>query len=145
VAGYTIGIVGGGLMGHGIAYLLAAAGHEVRIFEPLAEVRATLAERLRGIVDLLGDEAVALDRITAHDHMAGAMHGVQFVFEAAPEKLTLNSRSSPSCRRWLSPTRSSPATVPPSRPPRSPASSSTASVPWGRISGTRRTWCRWSR
>ena len=25
----TIGVVGGGLMGHGIAYLLAAGGHRV--------------------------------------------------------------------------------------------------------------------
>ena len=29
-----IGVVGGGLMGHGIAYLFAAAGHHVNVFEP---------------------------------------------------------------------------------------------------------------
>ena len=29
-----IGVVGGGLMGHDIAYLLAAAGHAVDMFEP---------------------------------------------------------------------------------------------------------------
>lgn len=27
-----IGVVGGGLMGHGIAYLFAAAGHQVRLY-----------------------------------------------------------------------------------------------------------------
>jgi len=32
-----IGVVGGGLMGHGIAYLLAAAGHHAGIFEPSAD------------------------------------------------------------------------------------------------------------
>ncbi len=52
----NIGVVGGGLMGHGIAYLLAAAGHTVGVFEPSAEVRASLPQRLRSIVDLLGDD-----------------------------------------------------------------------------------------
>ena len=37
---HKIGVIGGGLMGHGIAYLLAAAGHEVGVFEPNAELRA---------------------------------------------------------------------------------------------------------
>jgi 3-hydroxybutyryl-CoA dehydrogenase len=92
VTSHKIGVVGGGLMGHGIAYLLAAAGHEVRIFEPSPDVTATLQERLRLIVDLLEGDPALLGRITAHDHMAPAMEGVRFVFEAAPEKLTLKQQ-----------------------------------------------------
>jgi 3-hydroxybutyryl-CoA dehydrogenase len=92
VGSQRIGVVGGGLMGHGIAYLLAAAGHEVRIFEPSADVTATLTERLRLIIDLLEDDPALLDRITTHDHMAPAMAGVRFVFEAAPEKLPLKQQ-----------------------------------------------------
>jgi 3-hydroxybutyryl-CoA dehydrogenase len=88
----TIGIIGGGLMGHGIAYLLAAAGHTARIYEPSAEMRATLPQRLDVIVDLLGDERAVLDRVTAHDQMAPAMRDTQFVFEAAPEKLPLKQK-----------------------------------------------------
>ena len=84
-----IGVIGGGLMGHGIAYLLAAAGHEVGVFEPAAEVRASLPQRLRAIVDLLGDDSALLDRISAHDKLATAVEGTAFVFEAAPEKLAL--------------------------------------------------------
>ena len=42
----TIGVVGAGLMGHGIAYLLAAAGHTVRIYDPSAEWRNSLPQRL---------------------------------------------------------------------------------------------------
>ena len=38
-----VGILGAGLMGHGIAYLLAAAGHQVAVFEPSPEIRASLA------------------------------------------------------------------------------------------------------
>jgi 3-hydroxybutyryl-CoA dehydrogenase len=88
----NIGVVGGGLMGHGIAYLLAAAGHRARVFEPSAEVRAALPQRLAAIADLLGDERAVLDRITAHDQLAPAARDAAFVFEAAPEKLPLKQQ-----------------------------------------------------
>ena len=87
-----IGVVGGGLMGHGIAYLLAAAGHDVAIFEPSEEIRTTLPGRLRSIVDLLGDELSVLRRISFHDQLAPAVGDAQFVFEAAPEKLPLKQQ-----------------------------------------------------
>src|SRR5437763_414024 len=89
---FHIGVVGGGLMGHGIAYLLAAAGHRVGIFEPSAEVRASLPQRLRGILDLLADDPALLDRISARERLAEAARSAQFVFEAAPEKLALKQR-----------------------------------------------------
>jgi 3-hydroxybutyryl-CoA dehydrogenase len=87
-----IGIVGGGLMGHGIGYLLAAAGHEVGIFEPSAEVRASIPQRVQSICDLLGDGPAALTRITTHDQLAPAVKDAEFVFEAAPEKLPLKQK-----------------------------------------------------
>jgi len=87
-----IGVVGGGLMGHGIAYLLAAAGHQVAVFEPAADIRASLAARLRAIVDLLDDDPALLQRIAAHDVLAPAVQGAAFVFEAAPEKLPLKQQ-----------------------------------------------------
>ena len=90
--GQTIGIVGGGLMGHGIAYVFAAAGHKVAVFEPAAEIRASLAARLQSILDLLGDDPALVNRITAYDTLAPAMQGATFVFEAAPEKLPLKQQ-----------------------------------------------------
>jgi len=84
-----IGVVGGGLMGHGIAYLFAAAGHHVNVFEPFSDVSNSLPQRLRAIVELLGDDPRLLQRIAAHDSLAAAMGGADFVFEAAPEKLPL--------------------------------------------------------
>jgi len=89
MTGQNIAVIGGGLMGHGIAYLLAAAGHRAAIFEPVAEVRASLRQRLTTIADLLEDDPAVLDRIEAHDQLASAARGAQFVFEAAPEKLPL--------------------------------------------------------
>jgi 3-hydroxybutyryl-CoA dehydrogenase len=88
----TIGVIGGGLMGHGIAYLFAAAGHRIGIFEPDAASRASLPRRLNAIVELLGDDARLLRHIAVHETVAPAVQGAAFVFEAAPEKLPLKQR-----------------------------------------------------
>ncbi len=87
-----IGVVGAGLMGHGIAYRFAAAGHEVGVFEPSAELRASLPQRLRAIVDLLGGDPACPTRVRAHDRLAPAVHDARFVVEAAPEKLPLKQQ-----------------------------------------------------
>jgi 3-hydroxybutyryl-CoA dehydrogenase len=84
-----IGIVGGGLMGHAMAYLFAAAGHEVGVYEPDADSRASLPRRWRQIMDLLEDDLELLDRISVHDRLAPATAGAAFVFEAVPERLVL--------------------------------------------------------
>src|SRR5262249_7927107 len=88
----TIGVVGGGLMGHGIAYLLAAGGHKADIYEPTAEGRASLPQRLAAIVDLLGSRAPVLGRVTTAETLHDAVASPGFVSEAAPEKLELKQR-----------------------------------------------------
>jgi 3-hydroxybutyryl-CoA dehydrogenase len=88
----NIGVIGAGLMGHGIAYLLAAAGHTVRIYDPSTEWRNTLRQRLESARTLLEGDPTLLDRISAHEEMAPAMKDAAFVFEAAPEKLPLKQR-----------------------------------------------------
>jgi 3-hydroxybutyryl-CoA dehydrogenase len=88
----NIGVVGGGLMGHGIAYLLAAGGHRVGLFEPSPEVRASIPQRLRAIVDLLDDDPAILERIAVHDNLTDAVRSAKVVFEAAPERLELKQR-----------------------------------------------------
>jgi len=87
-----IAVIGGGLMGHGIAYLFAAIGHDVGVFEPEAESRASLPQRLQAIAGLLGDDPALIQRIGAHDRLAPAVQGATFVFEAAPEKLPVKQR-----------------------------------------------------
>src|SRR5215470_15303257 len=88
----NIAVIGGGLMGHGIAYLLAAAGHRVGVFEPSPDMRASLPQRLEVITELLGDDPSVRDRISAHDTLAPAVEAAAFVFEAAPEKLPLKQQ-----------------------------------------------------
>jgi 3-hydroxybutyryl-CoA dehydrogenase len=87
-----IGVVGGGLMGHGIAYLFAAAGHRVGVYEPSPQVRSSMPRRLQSIVELLDDDPRLLQRIESHDTLAPAMREAAFVFEAAPEKLPLKQK-----------------------------------------------------
>jgi len=79
-------------MGHGIAYLLAAARHAVGVFEPAPEIRATLPRRLRAIADLFGDDAALLEKVSVHDQLGPAVAGARFVFEAVPEKLPLKQK-----------------------------------------------------
>jgi 3-hydroxybutyryl-CoA dehydrogenase len=99
-----IGVIGGGLMGHGIAYLFAAAGYHVNVFEPAAEVRASLRRRLRDIADLLEDDPRLLQRITEHDSLAAAMRDANWVFEAAPEKLPLKQKIFADVEKLVAPT-----------------------------------------
>jgi 3-hydroxybutyryl-CoA dehydrogenase len=87
-----IGVIGGGLMGHGIAYLFAAAGHPVGLFEPTADIRASLPKRLQALVDLFEDDGALLQRIETHDRLQPAVKDTAFVFEAAPEKLPLKQQ-----------------------------------------------------
>jgi 3-hydroxybutyryl-CoA dehydrogenase len=98
-----IGIVGGGLMGHGIAYLLAAAGNEVGIYEPSEEVRASVAQRVSAICDLLETDKTLVGRISIHDQLAPAVAGTAFVFEAALEKLPLKQQIFADLERLTSP------------------------------------------
>ncbi len=63
----VIGIVGGGLMGHGIAYLFAAAGHQVGVYEPDTDSRASLPQRWRQILDRFKNETRGLTNIVDYD------------------------------------------------------------------------------
>ncbi len=92
MSGLNIGVIGAGLMGHGIGYLLAAAGHNVRIYDPSTQWRESLSERLESARALLGGDPALLGRISAHERMESAMKDVAFVFEAAPEKLPLKQQ-----------------------------------------------------
>lgn len=85
----AIGVIGAGLMGHGIAWLFAAHGHEVALHDPVPEALARAPERLAAISALLGRGEDAASRIRLCADLAEAAEGAAFVFEAAPEKLPL--------------------------------------------------------
>jgi 3-hydroxybutyryl-CoA dehydrogenase len=84
-----IAVIGAGLMGNGIAYLFAAAGHQVRVQDPVAAARDKLPQRLGDICDLLGADRAVADRVTAGESLEWAAADAGIVVEAALERLTL--------------------------------------------------------
>jgi 3-hydroxybutyryl-CoA dehydrogenase len=87
-----IGVLGAGLMGHGIAQVFALAGHEVSIYDPVAasldQVRTRIAVNLRD----LGDDESAAERVHPCADLAQTVRDVDFVVEAAPENLELKRK-----------------------------------------------------
>lgn len=85
----TIAVIGGGLMGAGIAQVFAAAGHKVAVHEPFDAVRETLIERIRAGLVQVGDNPTLADNVSATADLAEAVREAAFITEAAPEKLEL--------------------------------------------------------
>ncbi len=89
----TIGVVGAGLMGHGIALVFARAGLTVRVHDPAPRALDELKDRVAASMEAIGcgraaiDEA--LDRIAACPGLADAVADADLVVEAVPEKLDL--------------------------------------------------------
>lgn len=92
-SGKTIAVIGAGLMGHGIALTFARAGHSVAVFDPHTEALNTLHSRVQESMTLLGGspEEISLTNqlISVADSLSAAVDNVEFVIEAAPEKLEL--------------------------------------------------------
>jgi 3-hydroxybutyryl-CoA dehydrogenase len=94
--GTKIGIIGAGLMGHGIALVMARAGHTVDICDPDAHSRDTLHNRVSESLSAMGvcdaDIPEIVKSISVHQDIADAVGKAGFVFEAAPEKLPLKQQ-----------------------------------------------------
>ncbi len=88
-----IAVIGGGLMGHGIALTFARVGHLVCVTDPVPEALASVPARIGDSLKLLGAQADevkdALERVTLSASVEDAVSNAQYVFEAAPEKLEL--------------------------------------------------------
>jgi 3-hydroxybutyryl-CoA dehydrogenase len=87
-----IGVLGAGLMGHGIAQVFALAGHEVGIYDPLAASLAQVRTRIAANLRDLGDDETAAERVRPCAEMATAVRDADFVVEAAPEDLELKRK-----------------------------------------------------
>ena len=86
---YVIAVLGGGLMGAGIAQIFASAGHNVTVFEPSEDVRASLHERTRANLETIGLDPASAERIAVVSDLDEAVGNATYVTEAAPERLEL--------------------------------------------------------
>ena len=87
-----IAILGGGLMGHGIAQVFACAGHDVTITDPIADVRARILDRIGANLDDLDSDKAALARVAVVETLELCVADAEFVIEAAPEDLALKQQ-----------------------------------------------------
>ena len=84
-----ITVLGGGLMGHAIAYVFASVGHQVSVFEPGKEARDTLIERILRISESLETKDFEIQNILVPDSLEKSLSDCDLVIEAIPEKLEL--------------------------------------------------------
>ena len=61
-----IAVVGAGLMGHGIAQVFAAAGHEVTITDTVTANLDTVRSRILANLGDLGDDPRSVERVNPH-------------------------------------------------------------------------------
>jgi 3-hydroxyacyl-CoA dehydrogenase len=100
----TIAMIGAGVMGHGIAQVLATAGYDVRLYDIHAEALTAALERMdRGRYGLRsavqrgklpeGQVEKILARVTPTTDLAAACANADLVIEAVPEDLGLKVRT----------------------------------------------------
>lgn len=90
-----IAVIGAGLMGHGIAQVFAAAGHEVSLYDvdgtvlkgAIGNIRANLTLMAGGGIGKAEDIEPAIRRVRITGDLKEAASGASFVFEAVAEKL----------------------------------------------------------
>ncbi len=95
-----IAVVGGGLMGHGVAQMFAQAGYPVAMFNRSGDSSARAMEGVRQGLDLFveaelstrAEADAALARITPLTDMAGAVRDADFITEAVVDDLEVKQK-----------------------------------------------------
>lgn len=84
-----VAVIGGGLMGAGIAQVFAANEYDVAIFEPFDEVRESVRARIAENLRTVGGDEGAAGRVEASDDLESVVASASYVTEAVPEKFDL--------------------------------------------------------
>jgi 3-hydroxybutyryl-CoA dehydrogenase len=87
-----IAVIGAGLMGHGIAQVLALAGHDVSIHDSVAANLDSAKARILGNLKDLGDDPSAVERVRPTTDLAAAVREADYVVEAVLEELPLKQK-----------------------------------------------------
>ena len=87
-----VAVLGAGLMGLGIGQVLAAAGHEVALYDPDPLAVTSVVERAAAVFELLDQDLDGLARIDATGELDRAVAGAGLVIEAGPEDLAVKRR-----------------------------------------------------
>jgi 3-hydroxybutyryl-CoA dehydrogenase len=93
----NIGVIGAGLMGHGIAQVFAIKGYKVKLFDNDSRVLMSAPERIRNNLKTLLEmdlvESRELEDCLSHVHLSHTLtemcEGIEFAIEAVSENLDL--------------------------------------------------------
>lgn len=83
-------VIGGGLMGHGIAQVLALGGMSVVVHDPVPDALEAVPGRIAANLTALGIEADV--QVELEPDLEAAADGADWVFEAAPENLDVKQQ-----------------------------------------------------
>ncbi len=87
-----IGVLGAGLMGHGIAQVFALHGHDVRVYDPSAQALASLRARIASNLRDLEEDEGAAERVAPSSTIEDCVSTADFVVEAALEDLGVKQK-----------------------------------------------------
>lgn len=87
-----VAVLGAGLMGLGIGQVLAAAGHDVGIFDPSPAQVDSVHGRAAAAFALLGQDPEGVTRLRPTDDLEEALAGAGLVVEAGPEDVEVKRR-----------------------------------------------------
>ena len=99
--GKGVGVIGAGLMGHGIAQIFAVRGYSVALMDVKEELLSKALEGVRSNLTLMVEHGIGsrddidptLSRIKTTVNMAEAADGAQCVIEAVFENLELKQKT----------------------------------------------------
>lgn len=87
--GERIAVVGAGRLGHAIAQVFLAAGHQVALYDPDAEILAQASSQIADVFGLLEQDPDLLLNLSLYEDLPSAVIDADAVIEAVPEKLEL--------------------------------------------------------
>lgn len=82
-----VGVLGAGLMGHGIAQVFAQAGFDVAIWDPQSEVLQAVPQKIQAHLQLLGEPSRGT--VTLSESLAECVRDRGLIVEAAPESMAI--------------------------------------------------------
>ena len=93
----TVAVIGAGTMGHGIAYVVSAAGYTVRLHDANEQALARAAERIGAAYEKAiqrgksscAERDAGLARLSTPRTMRDALLGADLVIEAVPERVDI--------------------------------------------------------
>jgi len=88
----AISVIGAGLMGHSIAQIFLARGHQVSLYDPNEDVRSAAPQSITRIFGLLEQDQSLLENLSVQPTLEACVANADVVLEAGPERLEIKQQ-----------------------------------------------------